>query len=727
MSLARTRIISTPTIDGTKGPTSPMTSREEENRILKQTNLLKVPVWQSLRSPGAKLYAWVCAAKLSSGFGAGLCFSQARYNGLRERALEAATRMLDYLSLDDDQEEIGSRLDIAALREIGADIETSSESRRANRRNIGSREIAITMMINQDNINIHMPINDTHTTATSTIAATTTTSTSNKNHTNKRHHSRSGLAIAQHLAAFRFQCVVSSEAPTANLNSQVSESTNTHVSSVFATPVADSSKADVLLSAASAAAAKAYGLEGSNSIDDQIYSSPSSGVCQKQILTNTATLNNLNQQNEFSDYNDDISTINEGKTRTTALSIEKRFSTGSTPIIELYPRTRTVAALHRAIGRGDAIAVQNAAIRGAGSAGSFEVGAFITMARALHVAAAHDGAFGAPAAGIIEALANTGADVCAPDALGYTPLHVAAATGNIKALKIILEYIQIHHGNDGARRAAARRCHNGFTALEIALTRRRDMREFFASMLCRARAFDVIFPHGSLGIKLALVRHAPLPSIENKNDNDNISTTQPNNHQSRSNSFISETPPPPPPPPPSSAARNGTHGHHRRTISIDQPSPKEQLQIKLNQISYHRRVRSHDDHNLGKGKKYPGPRTLQVASVTRECRALHDIEVGDQLLAINGTIIPCPDETEFPTLMAQLKEMSRPLRATFVAGNYPYLSVEDDSIITLLETISPRPARAHIDILSSSCNNSDKVKRYDATDSDIYGRSAPTA
>ena len=103
----------------------------------------------------------------------------------------------------------------------------------------------------------------------------------------------------------------------------------------------------------------------------------------------------------------------------------------------------------------DARAVRAAAVEGARGG---PVGAFATMARALHVAAARDGAFGAPRAGVVELLVSLGADACAPDAIGATPLHVAAACGNASALAALLRSATCDNddGDGAAEQAAAR-------------------------------------------------------------------------------------------------------------------------------------------------------------------------------------------------------------------------------------------------------------------------------
>ena len=125
--------------------------------------------WRSLRSRGAKLYAWATAARLSAegrGAGVNLGFDpsspvqsmkkmekeasetslelmrikatrkqQLGEKAKRERALalEATTRMLDYLAAGGGEAQMGSRLSIDALREIGASDEVSSQDRRRSR------------------------------------------------------------------------------------------------------------------------------------------------------------------------------------------------------------------------------------------------------------------------------------------------------------------------------------------------------------------------------------------------------------------------------------------------------------------------------------------------------------------------------------------------------------------------------------------------------------------
>ena len=330
-------------------------------------------------------------------------------------------------------------------------------------------------------------------------------------------------------------------------------------------------------------------------------------------------------------------------------------------VVDLFPKTPYVKRLHDAIARGDVAAVERAARDGAGSSNnkSGEVAAFATMARSLHVAAARDGAFGAPATGVLESLANLGADLLAPDASGYTPLHVAAAIGNAYAVEAILKRSE---NIDGLNKAASRRCLAGFTPLELAFARRKDARELFASMLCKARAFDVTFGNGPMGIKLALVRHtvSDVPLA--------ISKMQAYEAQNE-NPVKPYDPKPPPPPEPSLFAKK-----HRRSNS--QPSQES--------LKTHRRVKSEIRQDIH-------PRTLQVTAMTPTCPAAFELEEGDQLLAVNGRVVACPTEKDFSNFTAALKQTSRPLRATFVAGNYPHLSIEDDPVLHLLLPLSPPP------------------------------------
>mmetsp|Transcript_36945 Transcript_36945/g.118421 ORF Transcript_36945/g.118421 Transcript_36945/m.118421 type:complete len:464 (+) Transcript_36945:115-1506(+) len=108
-------------------------------------------------------------------------------------------------------------------------------------------------------------------------------------------------------------------------------------------------------------------------------------------------------------------------------------------VVSMFPETKAVRALHEAVGAGDVRRVEEVAKAYGGSSKS-EVAAFATMARALHVAAARDGAFDCPSRGVVDCVAtNLGADLLAPDALGYTPLHVAAAIGNSAAVSALLK------------------------------------------------------------------------------------------------------------------------------------------------------------------------------------------------------------------------------------------------------------------------------------------------
>ena len=80
-----------------------------------------------------------------------------------------------------------------------------------------------------------------------------------------------------------------------------------------------------------------------------------------------------------------------------------------------------------------------------------------------------------------------------------------------------------------------------------------------------------------------------------------------------------------------------------------------------------------------------------MSCVSPDCAAKGLLEPGDQLLALNGLVVAAPDEDGFPVLMARIKTLTRPLRATFVAGSFPHLSVEDDPCVDLLERFSPEP------------------------------------
>ena len=378
--------------------------------------------------------------------------------------------------------------------------------------------------------------------------------------------------------------------------------------------------------------------------------------------------------------------------------------------VELWPETEAVQRLHAAIARGDARAVRAAAVEGARGG---PVGAFATMARALHVAAARDGAFGAPRAGVVELLVSLGADACAPDAIGATPLHVAAACGNASALAALLRSATCDNddGDGAAEQAAARRCHAGLTPLEVSLTRRRDARELFASLLCRARAFDVDFTDGPLGIKLALVRH----TIPRSAPAGGLFAPAP----------PSTRPPPPPPPPPLSSRRRrpSSEDGERPLVAMSQPPRRHrrtasdgaapwQDDASRRAARHARRLRSlarergapvpppipelrrksngeaADDFC---GPRAPPARTLLVSSVSDSSQARGLLEPGDQLLALNGLVLAPPDEAGFQALMGRIKTLSRPLRATFVAGSFPHLSVEDDPCIDLLTRFSPAP------------------------------------
>jgi len=73
------------------------------------------------------------------------------------------------------------------------------------------------------------------------------------------------------------------------------------------------------------------------------------------------------------------------------------------------------------------------------------------------------------------------------------------------------------------------------------------------------------------------------------------------------------------------------------------------------------------------------------------------LEPGDQLLALNGLVLAAPDEGGFQQLMGTIKTLARPLQATFVAGSFPHLSVEDDPCVDLLTRFSPPPRPENCD------------------------------
>lgn len=450
-----------------------------------------------------------------------------------------------------------------------------------------------------------------------------------------------GRAIAAHLATFRFQSAL--ELADDYDEADVESATVTE-SSVFEMPRCDAG----VLSAASARAARTFALA-----DDE------SSLMLRDCL---------------SDNGDPVTpTLPTRKHASSTPTQNTNRPADLRPPIELYPRTRAVEALHDAVSSGDARLVKDAAIAGAGGSGRDQIGAFITMARALHVAAARDGIFGAPGAGIVELLVSLGADMSAPDALGATPLHVAAACGNASAAAALLRCASAQY-DDGATTAASLRCNAGMTPLELALARRRDAREFFASLLCRTRSFDVEFDEGPLGIKLALVRH-------NKRHH------TPKAAAGRTSAPRRRPPPPPPksPPPPAQATNLPLKG----TGEELPPSPADKS---------HRRSHSDDAAACRPDADQFLPRTLLVASVAQDCDARGELEPGDQLLAINGHIVACPDEAGFPTFMAALKNLPRPIRFTFVTGSFPHLSVEDDSLIQILQRFSPSPEPAHHDL-----------------------------
>jgi len=306
---------------------------------------------------------------------------------------------------------------------------------------------------------------------------------------------------------------------------------------------------------------------------------------------------------------------------------------------------------------------------------------------------------------MIELLVSLGADACAPDALGATPLHVAAACGNASALAALLrcassqtssqnnatavakaeseaEVAAAETADAAAKNAAAKRCHAGLTPLEVALTRRRDARELFASMLAQTRAFDVEFGPGPMGITLALVRHAPAVR------------SQPAPHTGAQAEAAK-----PEAPIEARAMKRGIKalafaaGGHRRLRSDGLATPTKQT---------HRRTKSHDDLASGESESdcdlaTHSPRTLLVSSVSNATRTRTDLEAGDQLLALNGILLGAPNEFGFPLLTKLIKSMPRPIRATFACGSFPHLSVEDDDCIDLLRRFSPPPKEAHSD------------------------------
>lgn len=549
------------------------------------------PKWRSLKCRGAKLYAWACAAKLSGGSGG---------TGSSRRALEAATRMLEYLGLDD--ETLGSRLSKEALKELGAyDYPAGEDSAGAL--------MSLLLQRNEDD---------------------------------------DASSIASHLTTYRFQRAL-----------DVGDEYSSHGDDNDDL-LGESSRGGFgggVLSAASARAAAAYGL---NDPDCDIPAAP------REV-----------------EYVEEEPALKPERPPQRMVKLE------------LFPKTKAVVILHDAISRGEERAVKNAVVLGAGSRNSREMGAFLTMARALHVAAARDGAFGAPGAGMVELLVSLGADVRAKDALGNTPFHVAAACGNASSLAALLRG---PGGDEAAKQAAATRCHAGLTPLEVALARRRDARELFASILSRSRSFDVEFGHGSLGFTLALVRHntpppaprrlrrrpvAQQPQIAKAGDSPPAAT--PRERRRRQ-------PPPPPKSGPPGQSKSGPPGHRRHLsdgspVLIPPPSPADPPKR-------HRRNRSADDAD---SFNEHSPRTLLVTNIAEDCDAFNELEPGDQLLSINGHVIACPDEAGFPALMAQLKGIPRPLQATFVAGSFPHLSVEEDPVVTLLERFSPAPKACYAD------------------------------
>ncbi|KAH8081030.1 hypothetical protein JL720_8925 [Aureococcus anophagefferens] len=236
------------------------------------------------------------------------------------------------------------------------------------------------------------------------------------------------------------------------------------------------------------------------------------------------------------------------------------------PAIELYPKTRSVLKLHAAIALGDARAVRAAAEDGAAGG---HVGAFATMARALHVAAARDGAFGRRA--------RAWSSSWRPTTRRSGPRGSGATRGSRRS-------------KSRSRGAAAR--------------------ELFASMLCRARSFDVDFGGGPLGIKLALVRHVVSGPASRPARRRSATRSRPG------------FPPPPPPPPPPLVSRRSRHSPeaaskglaaaafrgHRRANSDGSSAPpldphaaakqsrrQRALEAERAASKSHRRVRSHDN------------------------------------------------------------------------------------------------------------------------------------
>ena len=722
-------------------------------------NAARLPRWRSLRSRGAKLYAWSCAARLSAegrgagvggGFGAApnvaaaaasegdlegsrpsetslelLRLQQvARIRDLqrdhekkareRELALEATTRMLDYLGRDEAR--LGSRLSLDALAEIGAD-----DGRRDPGDAFGDATVAgrhhrrgsSAGSSHSDGDGSHGPESDGEARRwwkrrdhkSSSVSSSARDFESSEDGDSDREplgwSKDAGGAIANHLATFRFQRALDAAVAGAESDHGTTGSAETSSLAALLGEPGPARPSSTKLSAASARAAAAF-----------------ASRAEEGHARNHAVADGPPQPPPLA---------------ATASKPAHLGAIAPAPAIELYPKTRSVLKLHAAIALGDARAVRAAAEDGAAGG---HVGAFATMARALHVAAARDGAFGAPRAGMVELLVSLGADACAPDAIGATPLHVAAACGNASALAALIRCASAsleaaaddgrdeeQEADDAAKRAARLRCHAGLTPLEVALTRRRDARELFASMLCRARSFDVDFGSGPLGIKLALVRHVVSGPAS-------ASGAAPFGRDPRSRPGF--PPPPPPPPPPPLLSRRSRHSPeaaskglaaaafrgHRRANSDGSSAPpldpraaakqsrrQRALEAERAASKSHRRVRSHDNAADAEtaddfcGPRAPPARTLLVSSVSPDCDARGLLEPGDQLLCLNGLVLAAPDEENFPALMARVKELRRPLHATFVAGSFPHLSVEDDPCVDLLLRFSPDPSDEHTDDL----------------------------
>ena len=684
----------------------------------------KPPKWRSLRSRGAKLYAWATAARLSAegrGAGVNLGFdpsspvrtvkkmekeasetslelmrlklmrkAQDGEKAKRERqlALEATTRMLDYLAAGG-EEAPGTRLSIDALREIGASDEISSEDRRRTRHHRRGSSAGSTIS-DADSFGDSFASNSysekAHPLFTRSAGKPRRPADSDSSDDDG-----AGGTLASHLATFKFRRALDAAGGRKDDGNDLK------------TIIGDTKRPETRLSGAAQRAAAAFAARGGGRKEPRAppWSPFQEELSIEQVGLQVSDEEVVPKRTHRRQPSQDVSLLVEGPRKAR---------------VELWPETEAVLRLHAAIARGDARAVRTAAVEGARGG---PVGAFATMARALHVAAARDGAFGAPRAGVVELLVSLGADACAPDAIGATPLHVAAACGNASALAALLRSATCENDDDGAaEQAASRRCHAGLTPLEVSLTRRRDARELFASLLCRARAFDVDFTQGPLRIKLALVRHtiprsapaglfAPAPP-----------TTRP--------------PPPPPPPPlslrrrPSSqdgerpsalVAMSPARRRHRRTAS-DGSAPWQD-DASRRAARHARRVRAvafnrgapvpppipevgRKPHQDGPADDFCGPRapparTLLVSSVSSTSQARGLLEPGDQLLALNGLVLAAPDEGGFQQLMGTIKTLARPLRATFVAGSFPHLSVEDDPCVDLLTRFSPPPRPENCD------------------------------